>query len=120
MRYMLLIHDDEQAWQRIPPDEMGRIMERWGRFHGEIEAAGIVESCHRLQPSGTATLLRTTGGRSKVTDGPFLEAKEQCGGYYVIRVDDLDAALAWAAKIPMGVDGTVEIRPVWEMDEAQA
>lgn len=120
MRYMLLIHDDEKAWESVPPPQMGRIMEQWGRFHEEIEKAGVVEGCHRLKPSGTATLLRTSkDGKQQVTDGPFLEAKEQCGGYYVIRADDLDAALAWARKIPMAVGGTVEIRPVWEMDEPQ-
>jgi hypothetical protein len=120
MRYMLLIHDEEKAWEALPPPKLGAVMEQWGRFHAEIEGSGVVQSSARLRPAGTATLLRTRKGKAQVTDGPFLEAKEQCGGYYLIDVPDLDAALAWAQKVPMAVDGAVEIRPVWEMDEPQS
>lgn len=120
MRYLLLIHDDEQAWNDLSPEAIGAVMEKWGAFHAEIEAAGVVQSANRLKPSGTATLWRHEGGRTRVTDGPYLEAKEQCGGYYLIDVEDLDAALAWAQKVPMAVDGAIEIRPIWEMGEEPA
>jgi hypothetical protein len=120
MRYMLLIHDDEKAWNDLPPATIGAVMEKWGAFQAEIEGSGVMQSCARLKPAGTATLLRTAKGKSRVTDGPYLEAKEQCGGYYLIDVEDLDAALAWAQKVPMAVDGAVEIRPIWEMDEPQS
>ena len=95
-------------------------MQKWGQFHAEIEGAGVVQSSARLRPAGTATLLKTTKGKAQVTDGPYLETKEQCGGYYLIDVDDLDVAMAWAQKVPMAVDGAVEIRPVWEMEEPQS
>src|SRR6187402_2481617 len=82
MRYMLLIHDEEKAWNDLPPAKIGAVMEQWGRFHAEIEGSGVMQSCARLKPAGTATLLRTSKGKARVTDGPYLEAKEQCGGYY--------------------------------------
>ena len=71
-----------------------------------------------LQPTTTATTVRQAGGASTVIDGPFAESKEQLAGYYVIEVADLDAALEWAKRMPVG-DGSVEVRPVSMMPDIE-
>lgn len=65
-----------------------------------------------LQPSSTATSLRIRGGKRQVQDGPFADSKEQLGGFFIIDVPDLDAALEWAARCPSASTGGVEVRPV--------
>lgn len=115
MQYLLLIYDEEKLWADIPEAEVGAIMERWGAFEQEIQSSGVVKSSNRLQPVATATTLKLSKGKAVTTDGPFAETKEQLGGYYLLDVPDLDAALRWARKIPVP-KGSIEIRPVWEME----
>jgi hypothetical protein len=67
-----------------------------------------------FQPVATATSVRVRNGETLVTDGPFAETKEQLGGFYVVDCADLDAAIAWAAKIPGASFGTIEVRPIWD------
>jgi hypothetical protein len=69
----------------------------------------------RLRPSTDAASVRVRNGKSEVLNGPYAETREQLGGYYVIDVPDLDAALAWAARCPTSSYGTIEVRPIWEM-----
>jgi hypothetical protein len=80
-----------------------------------LKKAGAHISSNRLQPVGTATTVRTTNGKQQVLDGPYVESKEQLGGYYLIDVADLDAALSWASRCPGAGHGTVEVRPIWSM-----
>ena len=115
MQYLLLIYDEEKLWNDMPEAEVGAVMARWGEFQQEIEASGVVKSSNRLQPVATATTLKLAQGKAVTTDGPFAETKEQLGGYYLIDVPDLDAALHWARKIPVPV-GSIEVRPIWEME----
>ncbi len=75
----------------------------------------MLVSSNRLRPSATATTLRTTNGKTQVLDGPFAESKEQLGGYYLIDVPDLDAAMTWAGRCPGVQHGTVEVRAIWAM-----
>ncbi len=77
--------------------------------------AGVIVKGDGLQGPHTSTTLRVRDGSRRVQDGPFADTKEQLGGYFVIEVPDLDAALAWAAKAPCVHDGSVEIRPVLPM-----
>ena len=72
---------------------------------------------NRLQPTTVATTVRETNGKTQVLDGPYAESKEQLGGYYLIDVPDLDAALSWAARCPAANPGVVEVRPICEMAE---
>jgi hypothetical protein len=74
--------------------------------------AGVMEGGSELKPVSAATSIRFTGGKPKTFDGPFAETKEQLAGYYVINVDNLEQAIAWAEKMPGMTDGTVEIRPM--------
>lgn len=115
MRYMLLINSDEAVYPKMSEAEMGQLMADYGKFHAEIEAAGVYKGSDRLQPTTTATTVKLRNGETIITDGPFAETKEQLGGYYLIDVKDLDEAIAWAKKVPTANYGSVEVRPIWEM-----
>ena len=115
MRYLLMIYSEESYYETLGEAEMGQLMEGYGRF--SEEAAGITESSYRLQPSHTATTVRVRDGKRTTTDGPFAETKETLGGYYLIEAKNLDEAIAWAEKIPTAAYGSVEVRPIWEMEE---
>ena len=86
---------------------------RWQQFDRDIKEAGAFVDNRGLAGIDSATTVRVRGGSRDVTDGPFAETKEYLAGYYLIDVDDLDAALDWAAKIPSVEYGSVEVRPMW-------
>jgi hypothetical protein len=114
MRYTLLIHDDEKAWEKLTEKERAKIYAEYGQFTQSIKASGQYVGGEQLQPTASATIVRVRDGKRLVTDGPFAETREQLGGYYVINVPNLDGAIAIAARIPSARLGTVEIRPVVE------
>jgi hypothetical protein len=110
VQYMLLIYSNEHA----VPDEPG-VIERFSAFSKDVREAGKHVAADRLRPAATASTVRVRDGEPQVTDGPFAETKEQLGGFYILDCEDLDEALAYAAKIPTAEYGSVEVRPVWEM-----
>jgi hypothetical protein len=114
MRYMLLIYSDEKHYETVSEEDMGKLMAGYGQFSAEYEAQ--IQGSERLQPIQTATTVRLRNGDAVTTDGPFAETKEQLGGYYVVEAKDLDEAIAMAAKIPTASYGSVEVRPIWEME----
>lgn len=86
----------------------------WGSFMPYMKAlrdAGVVVSGAGLEPPGSATTLKMRDGQRQVQDGPYADTKEQLGGFFVINVPNLDAALEWAARYPAGPGGSVEVRP---------
>ncbi len=111
MQYMLLIYEDEKIYG---PDKNGpaiqEIVAKHMEFSKELGAARVGGA--GLKPTTTATTIRTTKGAKTVHDGPFAETREQLGGYYLVDVPDLDAAIAIARKLPVLQDGSVEIRPL--------
>jgi len=80
-----------------------------------MKKAGVIVGANRLRPTSTASSVRVADGKTKVLDGPYAESREQLGGYYLIDVPDLDAALSWAARCPGANYGTIEVRPIWVM-----
>jgi hypothetical protein len=78
----------------------------------DAQAAGVLESTGGL-PSGNTTTVRVREGKTLTTDGPFAETHEQLGGYFLLDCENLDEAMAWAAKIPAAQYGAIEIRPLW-------
>jgi hypothetical protein len=80
-----------------------------------LTKSGALKASGRLQPTSTATTVKVTNGKTQVLNGPYAETKEQLGGYFLIDVPDLDAALSWAARCPGSSHGTVEVRPIWVM-----
>ena len=117
MRYLLLIYSAESVDNNMTEAEMGVLIEAYGAFGAEAKAAGVLEGSERLMPIASATTTRARGGETTITDGPFAETKEALGGFYLVNVKDLDEANAWAAKIPAVEYGSVEVRPIWEMEE---
>ena len=75
----------------------------------------MVRGSNRLRPAQAATTLRVKSGKTEVLNGPYAETREQLGGYFLIDVPDLDAALSWAARCPGASHGVVEVRPIWPM-----
>ena len=109
MQYMLLIYENDA-------DRVAKMDERMPDCAAYVEVmkkAGIYYDGHRLRGVEAATTVSVVEGRTHVLDGPYAEAKEQIGGYHIIDVPDLDAALAWAARCPAASRGRVEVRPVW-------
>jgi hypothetical protein len=115
MEYMLLIYGDERAAESVPREQMTETVNAYMAYTQALRDAKVLVASNRLRPTSAATAVRTTNGQTKVLDGPFAETKEQLGGYYLIDVPDLDAALSWAKRCPAARYGTVEVRPIWVM-----
>ncbi len=115
MKYLLLIYENEAAWEQLSPEEQGAIFGEYGAYSESLEAAGKYLHGEPLQPTATASTVRVRDGRTLVTDGPFAETKEQLGGFYLVEAADLDDALALAARIPTARMGSIEVRPVLEI-----
>ena len=112
MQYILLIYSNENG--EAGGDDAD-VLRRYGAFTQEVRDGGKLVTADRLQPSSAATTVRIRNGETLVTDGPFAETKEQLGGYYVLECENIDEALAYAAKIPAAEQGSIEVRPIWEM-----
>ena len=93
------------------PETMEEMVAGVSAFNDELQASGAWVFAGGLQPPTSATVVRASGGETSMTDGPFAEAKEQIGGFWVIDVPDLDAALDWARKGSAACQGPVEVRP---------
>jgi hypothetical protein len=115
MKYLLLIYSNEAAGRAASKTETDHMIAAYGAYTEAVTKAGILAGSNRLRPSTDATTVRVANGKSQVLDGPYAETKEQLGGYYMIDVPDLDAALSWAARCPAASHGVVEVRPVWTM-----
>lgn len=114
-KYLLLIYGDEQIWESMSAQEQKEVEAGHAAF--AAAAGDAVLAGHELLPTTTATTLRgTVSGRPTPTDGPFIEAKEALGGYYVVEAPDLDAVVALAERLPEAAVGHsgVEIRPINE------
>jgi hypothetical protein len=109
-RYLLSVYYPADAVQP-PPDELARIVAEVGRVHGELQAAGAWVFGGGLHEPSTATVIHTRGGQVLTSDGPYVETKEQLGGFSVIDVADLDAALGWADKMSSATTCPIEVRP---------
>ncbi len=116
MRYMLSIYGKEAAWETATPEDIRRTLAAYEEFGREVHGKDAFVAGDGLQSSTTATTVRVRDGETLVTDGPFAETKEQLGGYYVLECADLDEAIAWAAKIPGALTGTIEVRPVMDYE----
>jgi hypothetical protein len=112
VKYLLLIYDDESTFEAIPPEQRAAVYKEYGDLADDLGASGVMLSGEELGPTSSATTVRIRSGDQMVTDGPFAETKEQLGGYFAVDVEDLDAAIAIAARIPGVRTGSIEIRPL--------
>jgi len=115
MKYMLMIYGDEKREQSAAKAENEKMLAAYGAYAQALQKAGVMVGGERLRPTTAATTVRVADGKTKVLNGPYVETKEQLGGYFMVDVPDLDAALSWAARCPGASYGTVEVRPIWPM-----
>jgi hypothetical protein len=113
MQYLLMLYVNEAGWPKLSKVEQEQGMAAYTAYTEALTTAGVLKGGNRLQPSSTATTVRTTNGKTQVLDGPYADSKEQLGGYFLIDAPDLDAALSWAARCPTVGHGVVEVRPLW-------
>jgi len=102
----------ESGWPELGRSEQQRWLGAYRAYLQAMTDAGVLVSSQGLQPTATATTVRVAGDKPQVLDGPYADSKEQLGGFHLIDVADLDAALAWAARSPTALHGVVEVRPV--------
>jgi hypothetical protein len=112
MEFTLLYNETATERSRADTAEAPAYWGAWSAYMGAMNAAGVMRGGNALMPPETATTLRIAAGKWQVEDGPFADTKEQLGGYVIIEVADLDAALHWAAQAPCAAAGSVEVRPV--------
>jgi len=117
MQYLLMLYVDQSGWTRLTKEQQEQGSAAYTAYTQALKKAGALVGANRLQPTTVATTVREANGKTQVLDGPYAESKEQLGGYYLIDVPDLDAALSWAARCPAANHGVVEVRPIWEMQE---
>ncbi len=117
MRYLCLIYEDEKWWEKASEADMQKGMADYNAFTESIKKSGNYVGGEALQPTKTATSVRLRNGKLSTTDGPYVETKEQLGGYYLIQAKDLNDAVQVASRIPGAKHGTVEVRPIMEFNQ---
>jgi hypothetical protein len=115
VKYMFLLFNEEPA-NPPEPEALAAEMPQWIQFGEDAAKVATQVAGEALQPSPTATVVSIRNGKTITTDGPFVETKEQIGGFYVLDCANLDVALGLAAKIPWAPTGHIEVRPVMEFE----
>jgi hypothetical protein len=115
MKYMLLVHHDEESFRKRPDSERQQMMQESVQLAHGLHATGHYLGAAPLHSSSETTCVRVRDGKPTVTDGPFAETREQLGGYFLVNAKDRDEAISIAARIPGARIGTVEVRPVTEV-----
>ena len=119
MQYLLLIYGDEKAGANASKEDMDAMMGDYTAYTEDLEKSGLMRAGEALHPTAAATTVRVQNGKTVTTHGPFAETKEQLGGFYLIDCNNLDEAIAWAAKCPGARDGSIEVRPVVDFSQPQ-
>ena len=115
MKYMLLVHHDEAAFGNFSETRQRQMLDASVQLTHQLHVDGKYLSASPLHQASTAAIVRVRDGKKFVTDGPFVETREQIAGYFLIRAKDLDDAVNIAARVPGARIGTVEVRPVKEI-----
>jgi hypothetical protein len=113
MQYILTLYVNEAGWPQLSKAQQEQGMAAYFAYNEALAKAGVLRGSGRLQPSSTATTVQIAEGKMQVIDGPFADSKEQLGGYYILDVADLDAAISWAKQCPAARHGFVEVRQLW-------
>lgn len=114
MKYVLLDYVVEAGWHELTKEEQERGLGAYRAFMEAMSKAGVLKDSRGLYSATAATTVRVANGKPQVLDGPYADSKEQLGGFHIIEVPDLDAAIAWATRSPTALHGVVEVRPVRE------
>jgi hypothetical protein len=116
VKYILLIYGNETNAEKASKKDTEQMHAAYGAYTEALVKAGVIAGGDRLRPTATATTVRVANGKTNVLNGPYAETKEQLGGFYMIDVPDLDAALSWAARCPGASHGAIEVRAIWDMN----
>jgi hypothetical protein len=116
VKYMLLLYGERDAGPAPGTPGFGQMLEEYMTATEEMRRSGVLVDSSPLQPTASATTVRVRGESTQVSDGPFAEIKEMLGGYYLIDCPNLDDAVRWAAMIPAAKYGSIEIRPLMQME----
>lgn len=114
MQYVLLDYVREQGWHQLTRDEQKQWLGAYRAYMQAMADAGVLKHSAGLQPAATATTVRTSTNKHQILDGPYTDSKEQLGGFHIIDVPDLDAAISWASRSPTSLHGVVEVRPLFD------
>ena len=112
MRFAMLVYEPPDNFRERKDGREGPYVAAWRAYYQALMAAGVYEGGSPLKEAGTATTVRVKQGKRFVQDGPFPEAKEQLGGFFVLELPSLDAALERAARCPAAASGALEVRPI--------
>jgi hypothetical protein len=115
MKFMLIVHHDEEAFSKIEKEKRQQLLAESIELTHQLHAAGQYLSASPLQPAATAVMVRVREGKPLVTDGPFIETREQIAGYFLVDAKDLKEAVRIATRVPGARIGTVEVRPLIEI-----
>ncbi|WP_426756743.1 YciI family protein [Myxococcus sp. Y35] len=119
MKYLLMIYENEKAFESLPEAELQRVMGEHATFTEALQKNGNFIAGEELEPTAAATTVRIRDGKRLTTDGPFAETREQLGGFYLVEARDLDEAIGIASRIPTARSGCIEVRPVREFSPPQ-
>lgn len=114
MKYILMDYVREEGWPKLTKAEKEHWLGAYLAYTEAMKKAGVLRGSTGLQPSSAATTVRVVNGKTQVLDGPYADSKEQLGGFHIVEVADLDAALSWAARCPTALHGVVEVRPLMD------
>ena len=114
MQYILMDYVNEAGWPELTRAEQQHWLGAYRAYMEAMTRAGVLRSSNGLQRTSAATTVRVADGKTQALDGPYADSKEQLGGFHIIEVADLDAAIAWAARSPTALHGVVEVRPLME------
>jgi hypothetical protein len=115
MRYLCLIHLNEQELGALPARDASELNARHLDLNDELRHSGNFIAAEALEPARTTKCVRLRGGKVSVTDGPYIESKEMVAGFYLLEARDLDEAIELAARLPSASLGTVEVRPARQL-----
>ncbi len=115
MKFVLLVHHDETVFDELSEETKRDMLAESVRLTHQLHKKGQYISASPLQPTSTAAIVRVRDGKHFVTDGPFVETREQIAGYFLIEAEDANEAIAIATRVPGARIGTVEVRPLREI-----
>ncbi len=115
MKFMLIVHHNEDAFEKMDKETQSQLLAESIELTHQLHAAGQYVHASPLHPSATAVIVRVREGKPQVTDGPFIETREQIAGYFLIQARNLPEAIGIAGKVPGARIGTVEVRPLIEI-----
>ncbi len=115
MKFMLIVHHNEDAFEKMDKETQSQLLTESIELTHQLHATGQYVHASSLHPAATAVIVRVREGKPLVTDGPFIETREQIAGYFLIQAQNLREAIGIAGKVPGARIGTVEVRPLIEI-----